>query len=91
MKLHLKLSENLVGSCVLLPSLILHNIKLLNTYHISTDSLTLEDSPNRIIFKIQNRNMNKTIQLNTKTELGFFFSILNNGVTEDLRHKLRLI
>ena len=60
--------------------------KLLNTYHISTDSLALEDSPYRIIFEIQNRNMNKTIQLRAKTELGFF-TILNSGATEDLRHK----
>ena len=36
MKLHLKLSKNLVGGCVLLPPLISHNIKLLNAYHIST-------------------------------------------------------
>ena len=86
MKLYLKLSKNLVGGCVLLPSIISHNIKLLNPYHISTDSLTLEDSPYRIIFEIQNRNMNKTIQLKAKTELGFF-TILNSGTTEDLRHK----
>ena len=71
MKLHLKLSKNLVGSCVLLPSLTLQHIKLLNAYHISTDSLTLEDSPYRVIFEIQNRNMNETIQLRAKTELGF--------------------
>ena len=71
MKLHLKLSKNLVGGCVLLPSLTSKNIKLLNAYHISTDSLTLEDSPCRVIFEIQNRNMNETIQLRAKTELGF--------------------
>ena len=71
MKLHLKLSKNLVGGCVLLPSLTSTNIKLLNAYHISTDSLTLEDSPYRVIFEIQNRNMNETIQLRAKTELGF--------------------
>ena len=63
MKLYLKLSKNLVRGCVLLPSVISHKIKLLNAYHISTDSLTLEDLPYRIIFEIQNRNMNKTIQL----------------------------
>ena len=45
MNLYLKLSKNLVGSCVLLPSRTLQNIKLLNAYHISTESLTLEDSP----------------------------------------------
>ena len=86
MKLHLKLSKNLGGGCVLQPSLILHNIKLLNPCHISTDSLTLEDSQYRIIFEIQNRNMNKITQLRAKTKLGFF-TILNSGVTEDLRHK----
>ena len=71
MKLHLKLSKNLVGGCVLLPSLTSKNIKLLNSYHISTDSLTLEDSPYRVILEIQNRNMNEAIQLRAKTELGF--------------------
>ena len=73
MKLHLKLSKNLVGGCVLLPPLISHNIKLLNAYHISTGSLRLEDSPYRIVFEIQNRNINKTIQLKAKTKLGFFY------------------
>ena len=86
MKLHLKLSKNLIGGCVLLPSLISHNIKLLNACHISTDSLTLKDSPYRIVFEIQNRNMSKTIQLKAETELGFF-TILNSGTTEELRHK----
>ena len=73
MKLHLKLSKNLVGGCVLQPSLISHNIKLLNPCHISTDSLTLEDSQYRIIFEIENRNMNKITQLRAKTKLGFFY------------------
>ena len=86
MKLHLKLSKNLVRSSVLLPSLTLQNIKLLNAYHISTDSLTLEDSPYRVIFEIQNRNMNETIQLKAKTELGFV-TILNGGSTEEVRFK----
>ena len=70
----------------MLPSLISNNIKLPNAYHISTDSLTLEDSPYRILFEIQNRNMNKTIQLEAKTELGFF-TILNSRTTKELRHK----
>ena len=43
-KLHAKLSKNLVGGCVLLPLLISYNIKFLKAYHISTDSLTLEDN-----------------------------------------------
>ena len=81
MKLHLKLFKNLVGGCIFCYT------KLLNAYHISTDSLTLDDSPYRIILEIQNRNMNKTIQLRAKPELGFF-TILNSRATEDLRHKL---
>ena len=84
MKLHLKLSKNFVKGCVLLPSLISHSIKLLNAYNISTDSLTLEDSQYRIVFEIQNRNMDKTIQLKAKTELRFF-TILNGRTTEELR------
>ena len=84
--LHFKLSKNLVRSCVLLPSLTSWNIKLLNAYHISTDNLTLEDSPYRVIFEIQNINMNETIQLKAKTEHGFF-TILKSGSTEELRYK----
>ena len=84
MKLHLKLSKNFVKGCVLLPSLISHNIKLLNAYNISIGSLTLEDSQYRIVFEIQNRNMDKTIQLKAKTELRFF-TILNGRTTEELR------
>ena len=53
MKLHLKLSKNLLRICVLLPSLTSQNIKLLNAYHISTDSLMLEDSPYKVIFETQ--------------------------------------
>ena len=86
MKLHLKLSKILVRSCVLLPSLTSQNIKLLNASHISTDSLTLEDSPYRVIYEIQNRNMNETIQLKAKTELGFF-TVLSSESTEEVRHK----
>ena len=86
MKLHLKLSKNLVGSYVLLPSLTSQNIKLLNAYHISTYSLTLEDSSYRVIFEIQNRNMNETIQLKGKTERGFF-TILNSGSAKIVRYK----
>ena len=52
MKLHLKLSKNIVGSCVFLPSLTSQNIKLLNAYHISTYSLTL-DSSYRAILKFR--------------------------------------
>ena len=86
MKLHLKLSKNLLGVCVLLPSLTSQNIKLLNAYHISTDSLMLEDSPYKVIFEIQHRNMNETIQLKAKTELGFF-TILSSESTEEIRYK----
>ena len=85
MNLYLKLSKNLVGSCVLLPSHTLQNIKLLNAYHISTESLTLEDSPQTAIFEIQNRNMNETIQLKAKNELGFF-TILNSRSTEEVKN-----
>ena len=46
----------------------------------------LEDSPYRVIFEIQNRNMNETIQLKAKTELGFF-TILNSASTEEARYK----
>ena len=84
MKLHLKLS--IVRSCVLLPSLTSQNIKFLNDYHISIGSLMLEDSLYRVIFEIQNRSMNETIQLKAKTEL-VFFTIINSGSTQEVMYK----
>ena len=86
MKLHLKLSKNLVRSCVLLPLLTSQNIKFLNDYHISIGSLMLEDSLYRVIFEIQNRSMNETIQLKAKTEL-VFFTIINSGSTQEVMYK----
>ena len=37
MKIKLRLPNNLVGACTLLPSLLHNNIKLLNSFHIAMD------------------------------------------------------
>ena len=39
MKVKLKLPDNLVGTCTLLPSLIESNIKLLNSFHIAMEGV----------------------------------------------------
>ena len=90
MKIKLRLSNNLVGACTLLPSLSYNNIKLLNSFHIAMDGVIASqnqpiDLPYVFALEIQNQNMNRTVQLRKKQELGFF-TLLNDG-TEKTRHK----
>ena len=71
-RIKLRLPNNLAGACTLLPSLSDNNIKLLNSFHISQ---------NQIALAIQNQNMNRTVQLRKKQELGFF-TLLNEETEE---------
>ena len=90
MKIKLRLPDNLVGACILLPSLSDNNIKLLNSFHISMDEVFASQNqpislPYVFPLEIQNQNMNRTVRLRKKQELGFF-TLLNEG-TEEIRHK----
>ena len=90
MKIKLRLPDNLVGACILLPSLSDNNIKLLNSFHISMDeAFASQNQPISLPYvfplEIQNQNMNRTVRLRKKQELGFF-TLLNEG-TEEIRHK----
>ena len=90
MKIKLRLPDNLVGACILLPSLSDNNIKLLNSFHISMDeAFASQNQPISLPYvfplEIQNQNMNRTVRLRKKQELGFF-TLLIEG-TEEIRHK----
>ena len=90
MKTKLRLTNNLVGVCTLLPSLSENNIKLLNSFHFAMDGVIASQNrpihlPYVFALEIQNQNMNRPVQLRKKQELGFF-TLLNEG-TEEIRHK----
>ena len=90
MKIKLRLPNKLVGACTLLPSLSYNNIKLLNSSHIAIDGVMASQNqpiglPYVFALEIQNQNMNRTVQLRKKQEIGFF-TLLNEG-TENIRHK----
>ena len=90
MKIKLRLPNNLVGACTLLPSLSDNSIKLLNSINIAMDGVIASqfqpiDLPYVFALEIQNQNMDMTVQLRKKQELGYF-ALLNEG-TEEIRHK----
>ena len=90
MNIKLRLRNNLVGACTLLPSLSDNSIKLLNSINIAMDGVIASqfqpiDLPYVFALEIQNQNMDMTVQLRKKQELGFF-ALLYEG-TEEIRHK----
>ena len=90
MKIKLRLPNNLVGACTLLPSLSDNSIKLLTSINIAMDGVIASqfqpiDLPYVFALEIQNQNMDMTVQLRKKQELGFF--ALLNERTEEIRHK----
>ena len=79
---YLSIWNQSICACTLLPSLSDNNIKLLNSFHISQNQLI--DLPYVFALEIQNENMNRTVQLRKKQELGFF--TLLNEETEEIWH-----
>ena len=80
MKIKLRLPNNLVGACTLLPSLLNNNIKLLNSFPVAIDWVIASQNhaiglPYVFALKIQNENMNITIQLGKKKNLDSLGSI----------------
>ena len=78
MKVKLRLPNNLVGACTLLPSLSYNNIKILNLLHIATNGVIasqnqLKELPHVFVLEIQNQNMNRTVQQN-KTRTWILYS-----------------
>ena len=90
MKIKLRLPNNFVGACTLLPSLSDNNIKLLNSFQIAMDGdFAIQNQPIDLpyVFALenQNQNMKRTIQLRKKQDV-VLFTLLNEG-TEKIRHK----
>ena len=85
-RIKLRLSNNLAGACTLLPSLSDNNIKLLNSFHISQNQPI--DLPYVFALAIQNGNMNRTVQLRKKQELGFF-TLLNEETENKIKNKIQ--
>ena len=78
MKVKLRLPNNLVGACTLLPSLSYNNIKILNLLHIATNGVSASQNqrkelPHVFVLEIQNQNMNRTVQQN-KTRTWILYS-----------------
>ena len=78
MKIKLRLPYNLVGACILLPSLSYNNIKILNSLHFAMNGVIASQNqpkelPHVFALEIQNQNMNRTVQQN-KTRTWILYS-----------------
>ena len=78
MKIKLRLPNNLVGACILLPLLSYNNIKILNSLHFATNGVIASQNqpkelPHVFALEIQNQNMNRTVQQN-KTRTWILYS-----------------
>ena len=100
MKLKLKNSRNIIGTCILLQTFSNHGLKLLNSNTIAQSEnnrilqnhLTREGDnddlpPWFLSFKLYNKNLNKIFQIRKKQEIGYFI-ILNNAGKE-IRHSFK--
>ena len=100
MKLKLKISRNIIGTCILLQTFSNHGLKLLNSNTIaqSENNKILQNHLDRdedddnlppwlLSFKLHNKSLNKIFQIRKKQEIGYFI-ILNNAKKE-IRHSFK--
>ena len=100
MKLKLKISRNIIGTCILLQTFSNHGLKLLNLNTIaqSENNKILQNHLDRyedddnlppwfLSFELYNKNLNKIFQIRKKQEIGYFI-ILNNAGKE-ICHSLK--
>ena len=91
MKLKLKISRNIIGTCILLQTFSNHGLKLLNSNTIAKSEnnrilqnhLTREGDnddlpPWFLSFELYNKSLNKIFQIRKKQEIGYFI-ILNDA------------
>ena len=91
MKLKLKISRNIIGTCILLQTFSNHGLKLLNSNTIAQSEnnrilqnhLTREGDnddlpPWFLSFELYNKSLNKIFQIRKKQEIGYFI-ILNDA------------
>ena len=100
MKLKLKFSKNIVGTCVLLQTFSNHGLQLLKSNSIAQSennkimqnylTQNLEDCnlpPWFLSFKLFNKNLNKIFQIRKGQEIGYFMIV--NNAEKEIRHSFK--
>ena len=100
MKLKLKFSKNIVGTCVLLQTFSNHGLQLLNSNSIAQSennkimqnylTQNLDDRnlpPWFLSFELFNKNFNKIFQIRKGQEIGYF--IILNDAGKEIRHSFK--
>ena len=98
MKLKLKFSKNIVGTCVLLQTFSNHRLKLLNSNTIAQSEnnrilqnhLNVDDHnlpPWFLSFELLNKNLNKIFQIRKRQEIGYFTVV--NDAGKEIRHSFK--
>ena len=100
MKLKLKISRNIIGTCILLQTFSNHRLKLLNSNTIaqSENNKILQNHLNRdgdddnlppwlLSFELFNKSLNKIFQIRKKQEIGYFIIVNNAG--KEIRHSFK--
>ena len=100
MKLKLKFSKNIVGTCVLLQTFSNHGLQLLNSNSIAQSennkimqnylTQNLDDRnlpPWFLSFELFNKNLNKIFQIRKGQEIGYFMIV--NDAGKEIRHSFK--
>ena len=100
MKLKLKISRNIVGTCILLQTFSNHGLKLLysNTIAQSENNRILQNHLTRegdnddlppwfLSFELYNKSLNKIFQIRKKQEIGYF--IILNDAGKEIHHSFK--
>ena len=100
MKLKLKFSKTIVGTCVLLQTFSNHGLQLLNSNSIAQSennkimqnylTQNLDDRnlpPWFLSFELFNKNLNKIFQIRKEQEIGYFMIV--NDAGKEIRHSFK--
>ena len=100
MKLKLKISRNIIGTCILLQAFSNHGLKLLNSNtilqsennrilqnHLSGEGGNDDLPPWFLSFELHNKCLDKIFQIRKKQEIGYF--IILNDAGKEIRHSFR--
>ena len=98
MKLKLKISRNIIGTCILLQTFSNHGLKLLNSNTIAQSEnnrilqnhLNVDDHnlpPWFLSFELLNKNLNKIFQIRKGQEIGYFTIV--NDAGKEIRHSFK--
>ena len=97
-KIKLKISRNIIGTCILLQTFSNHGLKLLNSNTIAQSEnnrilqnhLNVDDHnlpPWFLSFKLLNKNLNKIFQIRKGQEIGYFTVV--NDAGKEIRHSFK--